>query len=289
MKENNKRIKTNETVEVVTHGIFNKIKNTNTLKLNQAVTLVALIITVIVLLILAGITLNMVLGDNGIIKRALEAKEKTQLAQQNETKQYEELLKYLGSTRDLDEKEIAKLISDAIDKKLSEAGSTTPTGNVIAQMGKSAPSGYLNCDGATYNISEYQKLADYIKEQFGSYNYFGGDGTETFAVPDLRGEFLRGTGTANRNKGAGGEVGTHQDPTYIPNIMADQDRLEYISASTANDGKGECRNGDSIYNSSTSRQYRLGGVSSLWSSNISSNTHYAVRPTNMSVLYCIKY
>lgn len=257
--------------------------------MNKAVTLVALVITIIVLLILAGITLNMLIGDNGIIKKALMAKNKTQIAQQNENQQYEELLKYLGSSRDLDEEELAKLISDAVDKKLGEAGGTAPIGNVIAQMGKSTPNGYLNCDGATYNISEYQRLADYIKDQFGSYSYFGGDGATTFAVPDLRGEFLRGTGTSSRKTGTGSAVGTHQDPTYMPNAIADQDRWEYISASTSNDNKGGVKNPDSEYNSTTSRKYMMSPTSTVWQSNTSSSSHYAVRPTNMSVLYCIKY
>ena len=37
-------------------------------------TLIALVITIIVLLILAGITINLILGDNGIISRAIERK-----------------------------------------------------------------------------------------------------------------------------------------------------------------------------------------------------------------------
>ena len=44
---------------------------------NAAVTLVALVITIIVLLILSGVTLNMVMGDNGIIKKAQLAKDET--------------------------------------------------------------------------------------------------------------------------------------------------------------------------------------------------------------------
>ena len=42
----------------------NKQKHTNKLMSNTAITLIALIITIIVLLILAGITLNMVMGDS---------------------------------------------------------------------------------------------------------------------------------------------------------------------------------------------------------------------------------
>ena len=39
----------------------------------NGITLVALVVTIIVLLILAGVSLNLVLGDNGIITRAQDA------------------------------------------------------------------------------------------------------------------------------------------------------------------------------------------------------------------------
>ena len=51
---------------------------------NSAITLIALIITIIVLLILAGVTLNMVLGENGIFGKANNAKNKTEVAQYEE-------------------------------------------------------------------------------------------------------------------------------------------------------------------------------------------------------------
>ena len=51
---------------------------------NAAITLIALIITIIVLLILAGVTLNMVMGENGIFGKANNAKNKTEVAQYEE-------------------------------------------------------------------------------------------------------------------------------------------------------------------------------------------------------------
>lgn len=46
-------------------------------QLNKGITLVALVVTIVVLLILAGISINLLLGENGIIKKAKEAREKT--------------------------------------------------------------------------------------------------------------------------------------------------------------------------------------------------------------------
>ncbi len=50
----------------------------------KGITLIALVITIIVLLILAGVSIAMLTGENGILQRAGEAGEKTQTAQEEE-------------------------------------------------------------------------------------------------------------------------------------------------------------------------------------------------------------
>lgn len=45
------------------------------LKKQKGITLVALVVTIVVLLILAGVSINLVLGDNGIVKRHKRLKE----------------------------------------------------------------------------------------------------------------------------------------------------------------------------------------------------------------------
>lgn len=61
----------------------------------------------------------------------------------------------------------------------------TPVGEIIRTIGNKTPKHYLMCDGLTHNIADYPHLAQYFKDTFGTINYFGGDGTTTFAVPDL--------------------------------------------------------------------------------------------------------
>ena len=56
----------------------------NKIKEERAITLIALVVTIIVLLILAGISINMLTGQNGILNRASEAKESTGAAQTEE-------------------------------------------------------------------------------------------------------------------------------------------------------------------------------------------------------------
>ena len=63
-------------------------KNRNSIKYieksKQGITLVALVVTIVVLLILAGVTITALLGDDGIIKKAQNAADGTNLAVQNE-------------------------------------------------------------------------------------------------------------------------------------------------------------------------------------------------------------
>lgn len=51
---------------------------------NKGITLIALVITIIILLILAGVTISTLTGDNGILAKASEAKEKTMQANAEE-------------------------------------------------------------------------------------------------------------------------------------------------------------------------------------------------------------
>ena len=56
-------------------------------KRNHGITLIALVITIIVLLILAAISITMLTGDNSILKRAVDAKERTELSSLKEEAQ----------------------------------------------------------------------------------------------------------------------------------------------------------------------------------------------------------
>ena len=166
-----------------------------------------------------------------------------------------------------------------------------PTGTIISYMGNKAPDGYLPCNGGTYSISDYNNLAEQIKKEFGSYSYWGGDGETTFALPDLRGEFLRGTGTSSRgvgaNGGAGQNVGLHQDPTQLSSgymtsdngnlYLPYNDRKQYIMSNY--DSADETSTGTSVFYPGDTEGNTYRGVTGM----------FTVRPTNTAVLYCIKY
>lgn len=154
----------------------------------------------------------------------------------------------------------------------------TPVGHIIAHMGTVAPKHYLICDGTEYNIADYPYLAQHIEDNFGTINFFGGDGETTFAVPDLRGEFLRGTGTAERSTGSGAEVGEHQDPTQHALIDPGNGTSFVAGGSSPINKNMDTSSGNSTMRATTNT--KSGGEYAQW---------FTSRPTNTSVLYCIKY
>ena len=86
--------------------------HTNSLRNGKGITLVALIVTIVVLLILAGVSINLVLGENGLITQAKEAREQTKTAEVNEKTQ-------MGSASDF--------ISEAVNNtELPQTNETKP-------------------------------------------------------------------------------------------------------------------------------------------------------------------
>ena len=73
----------------------------------RGITLIALIITIIVLLILAGITISLVVGDNGVLNQSTKAVERTSHGQVQEQVQME-LANYEADKRTESEKAIDK-------------------------------------------------------------------------------------------------------------------------------------------------------------------------------------
>jgi microcystin-dependent protein len=62
-----------------------------------------------------------------------------------------------------------------------------PIGSIVMYGGTSAPTGWKMCDGSAISRSTYDALFAVVGENFGQ-----GNGTTTFNLPDLRGQFVRG-------------------------------------------------------------------------------------------------
>ena len=83
---------------------------------NKGVTLVALVITIIVLLILAGVSLAMLTGDSGILTNADEAKKETALANAKSSVE----MAYMDIKTEVYAREAAKTTAQAISLTATE-------------------------------------------------------------------------------------------------------------------------------------------------------------------------
>ena len=112
-----------------------EIKN----KQEKGITLIALVVTIVVLLILAGVSLSLVLNNNGVISKAKEAKNRYAEAQTNEEKQLNE---------------VSDWIKEAVGDTTGGSGSTVdgvpiPAGFVY--VGGTKASGLVISDAAADN------------------------------------------------------------------------------------------------------------------------------------------
>lgn len=84
------------------------------------------------------------------------------------------------------------------------------SGIVLPFAGATAPTGWLLCQGQAVSRTTYAALFAVIGATYGA-----GDGTTTFNVPDMRGEFPRGL-DAGRNVDPGRTLGSWQKGSMVP-------------------------------------------------------------------------
>ena len=73
-----------------------RMKNKRTYLKERGITLIALVVTIVVLLILAGVTINAVFSDSGIIKKAQDAQNKANESVQKDMEQINALENWLN-------------------------------------------------------------------------------------------------------------------------------------------------------------------------------------------------
>ena len=83
-----------------------------------------------------------------------------------------------------------------------------PSGAVFCMAVATILSGYLECNGQTVNRTSYAALFAVIGTQYGA-----GNGSTTFEVPDLRGEFIRGFDNG-KGTDSGRSIGTAQAAAF---------------------------------------------------------------------------
>jgi len=83
-------------------------------------------------------------------------------------------------------------------------GSGNPTGTVIMWATSTPPAGYLECNGAAIDRTANAALFSVLGTTYGA-----GNGSTTFNLPDLRGEFIRGWDNG-RGVDSGRAIGSSQ-------------------------------------------------------------------------------
>jgi microcystin-dependent protein len=160
-----------------------------------------------------------------------------------------------------------------------------PAGAVQAFAMNSAPSGWLAADGTAVSRSTYATLFAAISTTYGV-----GDGSTTFALPDLRGYFVRGSGT-NSDGTAAGTFGVKQadDLKSHTHGVTDPGHVHIFTTyrNTADVSQGGGIQGFANFNtgsgSVTQAQNNTTGIS------INSTGGAETRPKNIAMLYCIKF
>ena len=98
------------------------------IKQEKGITLIALVVTIVVLLILAGVSISLVINNNGVISKAKDARDKYAEAQTNDEKQLEETSDWIDEM----EKGIKKVDGVPIPEGYYYVGGTKAKGIVIS-------------------------------------------------------------------------------------------------------------------------------------------------------------
>ena len=125
------------------------------LKQRKGITLIALVITIIILLILAGITIASLTSENGLFKRAQQAKEETLKGQEEENVTLNSYVEWIDN---YDEEGLLQKIGDINEQGIQniQVKEETYSANVIILNGNIVLDGVKNIEGATLNSKIYE-------------------------------------------------------------------------------------------------------------------------------------
>jgi len=167
-----------------------------------------------------------------------------------------------------------------------------PTGSVHLMASTTVPSGYLKCNGAAVSRTTYADLFNEIGTAFGA-----GDGSSTFNVPDLRGEFVRGWDDSrgvdsgrNFATAQGDQNKQHNHSASATSTVSDPGHNHvYIDQQAHNEGYRPWKAGDNDCgqrNKNTSNAFT--GISVSTSVSVANDGGNEARPRNIAMMYVIK-
>ena len=170
-----------------------------------------------------------------------------------------------------------------------------PTGSVHVMATTTAPSGYLKCNGAAVSRTTYADLFAIIGTTWGE-----GDGSSTFNVPDLRGEFVRGWDDSKGTDSGRSFASSQSDQNKQHNHgvsdgghnhgINDPGHIHQVEYSNSDSGDGvieESGEGFSGYEP-TEIAYTGISVSTSTSVSVANAGGSEARPRNVAMMYVIK-
>ncbi len=112
-----------------------------------------------------------------------------------------------------------------IYSSVSVPGATNflPSGIIMPWASNSIPAGFLLCDGSVYEVTAYPALANLLGAAY------GGDGINTFAVPNLQGKTIFGYQAGDANFGALGAIGGNKTMIGDGGALGPADTFNYTN------------------------------------------------------------
>ena len=167
---------------------------------------------------------------------------------------------------------------------------TTPAGQIATYGSAACPTGWLSADGSTVSATSYSTLFGAI----GTAWNVGGEAAGTFRLPDLRGVFVRGTGTnaTGSSTGAvGPAVGGYQADTYLNHTHTDSGHTHGTSTATGSFLVSGVAGSGIAYTGAGSGALVTNAATATGYAAIQNSTTGGTetKPKNYGVLYCIKY
>ncbi|QIG76098.1 tail collar domain-containing protein [Rhizobium phage RHph_I4] len=171
----------------------------------------------------------------------------------------------------------------------SPTSGVTP-GTITIHADGTAPSGSLKCNGALVSRTAYAALFAKIGTTYGA-----GDGSTTFTLPDLRGEFVRGWDDG-RGVDSGRALGSAQSSQNLAHSHGGGTGASggwglSVSAYTSTENSLETQAGSIIYAQSKSKSVTTvaTGTVPVHNHTIPSDGGTEARPRNVAMMFCIKY
>ena len=169
-----------------------------------------------------------------------------------------------------------------------------PTGSVHMMATTTAPSGYLKCNGAAISRTTYADLFAIIGTTHGE-----GDGSSTFNVPDLRGEFVRGWDDS-RGVDSGRSFGSSQSSQNLQHnhtatatstsSVTDPGHFHNVAYSNSDSGDGVIEESGVGFSGFEPTETATTGitVSTSTSVSVANAGGSEARPRNIAMMYVIK-